>query len=185
MVEFLGMDKMKHHGWQNLKGAFRQGAAIIVVAAIVALAINYLRPESLELVSDWSAASRLEAMTGSENMSISAQKAIAFHGSGKAVFIDARRPDSFLKGHIAGALNIPAEAVFEHLDAFSRAFPEKDTVVIAYCQKEPCPLGREVVRLLQDMGYANARILENGWTRWKARGYPLKRGEATNRSSWI
>jgi rhodanese-related sulfurtransferase len=54
--------------------------------------------------------------------------------------------------------------------------PDKNRIIVVYCEKTPCSLSRELVRLLKNMGYANARLLENGWARWKELGYPADAG---------
>ncbi|MCF8035258.1 MAG: rhodanese-like domain-containing protein [Desulfobacteraceae bacterium] len=147
-----------------------------MLAGIMALAANHFREDGIALITDWSPAARLEAATDGSNMMIPMEQALAFHESRETVFIDTRSPEAFAEGRIAGAINIPEHDVFDHLGTFMEAVPDKDKVIVVYCEKAPCPLSRELVRLLKDTGYKNARLMENGWARWKERGYPGTEG---------
>lgn len=162
---------MKHKITLKFKKAFWQAGAVVAAASLMALAVNYFREDGIALVSDWSPAARLEAASDDGDLTISADRAAAFHESGDAVFIDVRAPETFSKGRIAGAINIPKHEVFDHLETFMETVSDKDKVIVVYCKKEPCSLSRELVRLLNDTGYSNSRLLEKGWARWKDRGY--------------
>ncbi|MBS3731406.1 MAG: rhodanese-like domain-containing protein [Desulfobacterales bacterium] len=168
---------MRHQRLQNVKNTFWQVAAIVIIAALPALAVNALRPDGIALVSDWSPAARLEAATDGSNMMIPMEQAVSFHESREAVFIDTRSPEAFSEGRITGAINIPENDIFDRLAGLMDAVPDKNRILVVYCKKAPCPLSQELVRLLKDMGYENARFLENGWAGWQDRGYPAAEGE--------
>lgn len=140
-----------------------------MLAGIMALAANHFREDGIALITDWSPAARLEAATDGSNMMIPMEQAVAFHETREAVFIDTRSPEAFSEGRITGAINVPENDIFDHLAALMDAVPDKNRVIVVYCKKTPCPLSRELVRLLRDMGYENARLLENGWAGWQDR----------------
>ncbi|MBA2880926.1 rhodanese-related sulfurtransferase [Desulfosalsimonas propionicica] len=167
---------MGYNNRPNLKKAFWQAGAVVAAASVIALAANHFRQDGIALVADWSPAARLEVATNPGDITISADRAAAFHQSGNTVFIDTRPPGAFFENRIAGAINIPKQDVFDHLESLMEAVPDKNRIVVVYCEKAPCSLSRELVRLLKNMGYANARLLENGWARWKDRGYPADAG---------
>lgn len=175
--------EMKSETRQSVYGIFGQAAAIVVVAVLVALVANYIRADGIALVSDWSPAGRLLAATGRDDMVIPMDQAIAFHETREAIFVDARSPELFAEGHIAGAINIPWEAVYDHIELFFDAVSDNHAVIIAYCDGEACPLSEELVSLLRDMGYANARVLVNGWTLWNTHGLPVVTNESIPGSS--
>ncbi len=90
-----------------------------------------------------------------------------------AVAVDARPAHLFEQGRIPGAVNIPAEEPFAHLDAlFMRALPE--TLVIIYCGGEPCDDSQIIFDLLRDNGFENARIYFGGWRDWTEAGLPVE-----------
>jgi len=162
---------------QNLKKAFWQAGAVVAAASLMAFAVNhYFREDGIAVIADWSPSARLEAATDQGDITISAHRAAAFHKSGKTVFIDTRVAKAFSEGRIAGAINIPKHDVFGHLETLMEAVPDKNKIIVVYCQKAPCSLSRELVRMLKNMGYANARVLEKGWDRWKDLGYPAGAG---------
>ena len=167
---------MGYKNRQNLKKAFWQAGAVVAAASLMTLGANHFRQDGIALVADWSPAARLEAATNSGDITISVPRAAAFHQSGKTVFIDTRLPGAFSEGRIAGAINIPKHDVFDHLETLTDTVPDKNRIIVVYCEKAPCSLSRELVRLLKNMGYANARLLEKGWARWKDRGYPADTG---------
>ncbi|MCF8025607.1 MAG: rhodanese-like domain-containing protein [Desulfobacteraceae bacterium] len=161
---------------QNLNKAFWQAGAAVAAASLIAFSVNHFREDGIAVIADWSPAARLEAATDHGDITISADRAAAFHKSGKTVFIDTRVPRAFFEGRIAGAINIPKQDVFAHLETLMDTVPDKTRIIVVYCEKAPCALSRELVRLLNNMGYANARVLEKGWVRWKDRGYPADAG---------
>lgn len=156
-----------------IKHIVGQTTVILLLGALLALTVNHFRTDGIALVDDWSPAARLQAAAGSDDMVIPMEQAIAFHETRGAVFVDARSPAEFAEGHIAGAINVPWENAFDYIDRFFAAVPDDSTVIIVYCDGEGCLLSEELVRLLRDMGYANARVLVNGWTLWRRHGYPV------------
>jgi rhodanese-related sulfurtransferase len=168
---------MKRKRMHVVQSLFWQSSAIVALALLLALGVNYMRADGISLVADWSPAARLQAATGKDDLVISMAQAIAFHDSREAIFVDARSPEEYAEGHIAGAINIPWEQVYDHLEQFFNAVPDFEAVVVAYCDGEGCPLSEELVSLLSAMGYKNARVLVNGWTLWKQHGYPVAAGQ--------
>ncbi|MCJ8501340.1 rhodanese-like domain-containing protein [Desulfatitalea alkaliphila] len=165
---------MRFKARPSIKSIFGQTAAIVLLGALLALTFNHFRSDGIALVADWSPAGRLQAATGSDDLVIPMDQAITFHETREAVFVDARSPNEFAEGHIAGAINVPWENAFDYIEQFFAAVPDDSTVVIAYCDGEGCPLSEELVLLLRDMGYGNARVLVNGWTLWRRHGYPVE-----------
>jgi rhodanese-related sulfurtransferase len=152
-----------------------QSAAIVALAVTIALGVNHLREAGIPLVADWSPSARLQAASGTDNLVIPMPQAIASHQAGEAIFVDARSPDQFAAGHISGAINVPFEEVYDYIERIFKAVPGYDALVIAYCDGEACDLSEELIFLLRDLGYSNARVLINGWTLWRSHGYPIEK----------
>ena len=95
--------------------------------------------------------------------------------SGGAFFLDARAPADYAAGHIANALNLPAEAFDEHFPQVA-SFLTTDSVIVCYCDGIECDLSHRLAELLRQRGYTNVRILRNGWTEWNKAGYPTTKG---------
>ena len=96
--------------------------------------------------------------------------------TGATFFLDARAPADYAAGHIANALDVPVEQ-------FDETFPQvapmlaPDSSIVCYCDGVDCELSHRLVALLRQNGYANVRLIVNGWTEWRQAGYPTHAGE--------
>jgi rhodanese-related sulfurtransferase len=83
------------------------------------------------------------------------------------VFVDLRRPGEYGAGHLPGALSVP----ITELERRYREIPAKGRVVL-YCD---CPLEEmgSVFKFLWTLGYRNHVGLEDGFSGWYRRQYPV------------
>jgi rhodanese-related sulfurtransferase len=77
--------------------------------------------------------------------------------------IDARDKDQFAKDHIPGAVNIEWRQVLAQ-----RSVIPKDKSVLIYCNTGS--LSAQAGFALRIAGYENVRILQGGYSEWKAKG---------------
>ena len=91
-------------------------------------------------------------------------------GSGATVVLDARPEDEFLAGHIAGAVNVPADEVEAHLHVLPM-----DQEVVVYSRGPYCAFADRAVATLRANGY-RARRLALGFPDWRAAGLPVASG---------
>ena len=96
---------MKKTGNRILVKTLWQILAIIAIGAVLGLITNALRPDSLQLIGDWSAESRITTATG-QHLIISLSEAEKLFTEDTAIFIDARSNEDFRNGHIAGAKSL-------------------------------------------------------------------------------
>lgn len=96
-----------------------------------------------------------------------AAELLARADSGLVTVLDVRPADEYAQGHIPGALNVPLDALHDHL----RTLP-RDHEVIAYCRGPWCVLSFEAVRQLREAGF-EARRLQDGLPEWRLAGLPL------------
>jgi rhodanese-related sulfurtransferase len=151
-----------------------QAGLILVVAAVAALTVNHYRPDGLPLVADWSAEARLAQDSGG-SLVIPLEEARDLFSGSQAIFLDARSPEFYELGHIAGARNLPWEEFAQHYPQVVADIP-KDATLITYCDGEGCQLSEELALALLTEGYANVRVLVNGWSRWTGAGLPVSTG---------
>jgi len=90
---------------------------------------------------------------------------------GEAMVIDVRPESEFRAGHIAGAVNIPIEALPKSL----KTLPQ-DREIIAYCRGPYCLFAVEAIEQLRKKGL-RARRLEDGFPEWKAEHLPVESDE--------
>lgn len=87
--------------------------------------------------------------------------------AGEVTVIDVRPAGEYEAGHIAGAVNIPLEALPQRLIDLPRT-----QEIVAYCRGPYCMLAFEAVEKLRQSGY-RARRLEDGFPEWKAEQLPV------------
>jgi rhodanese-related sulfurtransferase len=77
--------------------------------------------------------------------------------------IDARDKDQFARGHIPGAVNIEWRQVLAQ-----RASLPRDKSILIYCNQGT--LSAQAAFALRVAGFDNVRVLQGGFTEWKAKG---------------
>lgn len=157
---------------QNLMKALQEACFIILLAVASGLAVNLMRTDSIPFVQDWSVESRMSQDNG-DSLTIPLAEAEALFKENKAVFLDARDKALFDEGHIQGAKNLPW---YEVDDYFQEVVPgmDRETPVITYCDGESCNLSHELALFLKNMGFAEVRVLVNGWTLWQEKNLPIE-----------
>lgn len=85
------------------------------------------------------------------------------------VLVDVRNPAEYAAGHIAGAVNIPLDA----LDARREELPQ-GRLVVTYCNHQHRGVARceQAVDVLRQRGY-DARALDGGYPQWRNADLPV------------
>jgi len=149
----------------------RQPLVITLLAALLGLLVNQVRPNSMPLVSSWSPEARITLKFG-KNILIPFHEARDKFYAGVAVFIDARPPDLYQENHIQGALNVPLAEFDQVIDTALTGLSE-EALIVTYCDGEDCDLSAHLALKLKEIGYGNVRVLHNGWSLWKNHQLPL------------
>jgi len=91
-------------------------------------------------------------------------------GGEKFVFVDLRPAGDFQKAHLPGALSIPITELAKRIDEIPKAGR-----VVLYCA---CPPGgvdeSSSYLMLRGKGYRNVAVLENGFSSWAQRKFPIE-----------
>lgn len=90
--------------------------------------------------------------------------------AGEVMVLDVRPAEEYEAGHIAGAVNVPANELSRRL-----AELPTDREIVAYCRGPYCLLSFDAVRRLRKQGY-RARRLADGFPEWKAGRRPVTDG---------
>jgi len=79
------------------------------------------------------------------------------------LFIDVRTPDAFVKGHITGAYNMPANSILsdDHMDVLKKLAKKKSPVIL---YGETRSDANAPWMILQQLGFNNISILEGGYS---------------------
>jgi len=160
-----------------------QSASMVVLACVIGLLINESRSNGLAVVADWSPEARL-AMDAGDSMIVSLEEAERLCLEKDAVFLDARSPEEYARGHISCAINVPWQGFEANMDRVWGVIPE-DAWIVTYCDGETCSLSEDLARELIAMGYKQVKVLLNGWTRWTKAGLPVEKGDKDSQIAGI
>lgn len=139
---------------------------VLAAASALGLAVNALSPAGISVTHPL-------ALKDLDPRYITVEETRVLFDSGQCVFLDARKPDEYAKGHIAGAINYPADqfvALYAKLDAILMAAP----VLAVYCGGGDCALSHLLADRLGEAGYKRVKIFHGGWQEWKAHGGPAE-----------
>ncbi|MBA2565872.1 MAG: rhodanese-like domain-containing protein [Gemmatimonadetes bacterium] len=89
------------------------------------------------------------------------------------LLIDARGSADYAQEHIPGAINIPLQkiAAAGELPGVDRRYE-----IVVYCIAESCPISRNAVRTLAQLGYTNVKDMRAGLVGWKTAGFETASG---------
>lgn len=111
-------------------------------------------------------AARLAFETDPSDVHADLQKAIP-----GIVVVDARRPESYAKGHVPGAINLP----YRTMNAETTARLDRNAVYVCYCSGVGCNASTKGALRLSMLGFRVKEMLE-GIEGWKKEGYPVATG---------
>ncbi len=158
-----------------------QAAAIIVIAIVLGLLVNYSRPGRLPIENDWSVKARMTVKSG-QSLIIPLAEAEKLFTNKKAFFIDARPVNDYKKAHIKGALSLPFHEIEQKFMFLVNKIPE-DKIIISYCDGETCNLSHDLAKFLINAGFDNVKVLVNGFTVWKKADMPLETSSSITKES--
>lgn len=79
-----------------------------------------------------------------------------------AVVVDARSASSFTRGHVRGAINIPAGEKETYTEQYLRQL-EPGQLIIIYCSSPTCHASDMLYEYLATQGFTNMRLYTPGW----------------------
>ena len=167
---------MTHGAVRRLPPLWLELVLLVVLSTGLSVAMNLARTEPLPWVADFAAEARREALRkGLETIDVTG--AIPLRGRPGVTFVDARTADAFVLAHVAGAKNLPQEAMYGDLDAATRKLglsPEDRLVV--YCDGILCDKSKELAEALRTGGFPYVSVMTDGFDGWQAAGGPTEGG---------
>lgn len=146
-----------------MKRILIQTTVLLAATTVLALAVNAVSPVGLSVT-------RALTLRELDARYITAEETKERHDAGQSLFLDARRPELFGKGHIAGAQNLPTDEFGERFATMAGWLPKEAELVI-YCDMKSCALSRQLADKLKEAGYERVVIFRDGWVMWKERGW--------------
>lgn len=154
--------------------AAREAVILLIAAVAIGLAVYALRPDKIQGPSAASVTGEMASAVEGKGLSVlSVDEAFDLYQGENVVFADARHAIDYTAGHIEGAVNLTVAESASWISDFLAA-TDPATVIITYCDGENCHLAPELAELLFFNGFDHVFYLENGWTRWRERGYPVE-----------
>jgi rhodanese-related sulfurtransferase len=154
-----------------MKQSLLQAIGIIIISGALGITVNEFRADGIPLVNKWQEKVLNEQLTGGLP-AVSFRQAKEAYERGSALFIDARDPDFYHRGHIPGAINLPVgdyELVFPELEEELMAASR----VITYCDSVSCDTSVELCEKLLFAGLDRVEIFPGGIEQWKDQGQPV------------
>ncbi len=91
--------------------------------------------------------------------------------SDKILFVDARDPEEYEDGHIAGAVNLPLFRLDEYSSRMS--YLDKSEPLVVYCEGTDCDMSIRLGNELFSKGFKKVFVFFGGWEEWKGADYPV------------
>jgi len=155
-----------------IKKAAKEAAVLVLAAIALGMVVYAVRPDKIATRPALDTSGEAAAAGESGVSMISIDEANRLYREKKALFADARHRVDFDAGHIDGAVSLPVTESALWLDDFLAA-TDPETVIVTYCDGKNCHLAPELAEMLYFNGFDHVYYLENGWTRWHERGYPV------------
>jgi rhodanese-related sulfurtransferase len=90
-----------------------------------------------------------------------------------SIFVDARTSQEYESEHISGAISLPVRALLQGDIEPDKVLPDREAVLITYCDGGECDISLELAKELSERGYQNIFVLGEGYPGWEAAGYPM------------
>lgn len=147
----------------------KQQMQIVVLGALVLLLVAALGCSSGQPAQSAQAGPEPNFTTDSPYVSIDELKQEYDRGA-NMIILDARPKQDYEMDHIAGAISMP----FFEVEQRYKELPH-DKWIVTYCA---CPRAeaQEAADILQQKGFKKVKVLYDGYFEWRARNYPIARG---------
>lgn len=89
----------------------------------------------------------------------------------KILFVDARDPEEYEDGHIAGAVNLPLFHMEKYMGNLSSV--DKNEPIVTYCEGADCDMSIRLGNELFSKGYKKVFVFFGGWEEWQKANYPV------------
>lgn len=163
----------------------KDAATLVVISCVLGIMAQFVLPNGISVKTELttiqtdSAEVVLPSISIDPNgdleaSNITLRDAYEIHQKGSALFLDAREPEAYKQGHIAGAVNLPADAFMDSLTYLEGLDP--DTLIISYCDGSECNASIDLAANLDLMGFTQVRFFFGGWEEWIGAGHPMEGG---------
>lgn len=155
--------------------SLKEALFILSVIVPIALIVNQFRSDGISLWPSPEPKASFEFVSNDDRALSIKEAAKKFQEKG-TLFLDARAPEDYRAGHIAGALNLPVHQFDQHFLYVVKQM-EACRIIITYCDGIDCAQGCDLASTLKEMGFEKVYFLVNGWSEWISQGLPTEKGD--------
>lgn len=155
-----------------IKNSIYEAIFIILAAVFIALMVNALRPDGIELFVERNTA--VLQNDKSPVRMIDIDEAIEKFNEKGVVFVDARSPDDYFSGHIHGAVSLPDHFFDDVIEDFIAEI-DPQTEIITYCSGIDCHQARSLAEKLCFVGFENVFYFAGGFSQWTEYKMPVQK----------
>ncbi|VGO17840.1 hypothetical protein PDESU_06442 [Pontiella desulfatans] len=142
----------------------KQIGIILLVSGFLALVSNLVHPRRIPWVQDWSGHVEAKARKLGIGVIPLSGALERFKQSG-SVFIDARSPEEYAKGHIPGSLSVPLNSLDEQFETIGNLIDSGRELVV-YCRNRECDDALVLATELKGIGATNLIYYVDGFDAW-------------------
>ena len=145
---------------------------ILILAALLGVTANLVRPTPLPWAENWS--HRVESQASALGIRVaSAEQAKQLMDEAALYMFDARSAEHFAEGHLPMALSLPSASFDESFAQYAQLMiPEQEALV--YCSGLACDESLLVCKSMLKMGFTNLVLFAGGIEKWEEEGYALE-----------
>ncbi len=169
---------------RNVFSEILGGVGILVVATLLGIVVNAVRPNGVALIQSGAPVSTAQHGNSADSAAADTTDALSegaislaemkrLFDEGSIGILDARDATEYEQGHIPGAINIPYDRIPEYFDVLQSQVP-MDAHVVCYCRSLTCDFSDQLATELKIMGYQNVSVFSGGWDQWTTAGYPIE-----------
>ena len=97
-----------------------------------------------------------------------------FFDAKAALFVDAREPDEYAEGHIAGAVSLPFDTSVTDPVALEALDPAGKALIV-YCGGGTCEISMNLAFALVQAGHKKVLVYMGGYPEWQDAGLPVEK----------
>jgi len=171
----------------NLDRPSRTVPALLGLGIVLGFAYNAVGPDPVPWIATAKAVVHLEDAAPAPGdtlglpesefpITVSLEKTKELFDSGRIRILDARDPEEYAEGHIAGAECAPYDEVSGD-DAKLQGFAEDPRPIVVYCDGGGCELSIDLGFAISQAGHRRVLVFEEGYPVWAEAGYPTHTGD--------
>ena len=155
-----------------------EGIVILILSIFAGISYNSFSEARIPLIApkiiDESSVSSPQERESKTLEKITIKKAYNFFESGEAIFLDARDEESYKKGHIKNAINVPYTLPIKEKLKLMSSIPF-NMPLVSYCDGAECKASEGLAIELSQIGYERVMIFFGGWDDWQESNYPVEK----------